>query len=287
MEPCFAFTASTEYALRYYPSLVCGPWKQQEWFRINEARSWDPNRSPRGWTAIDAIRARRQEDTSVEFDSFIRAQAIPEETKDNNIRRVVKNIWMWPLTDYLPWTPVDSQVAATIVHAAKVILGRCRPCLQLVEGKIYLMLTGFTSELWRQFPNLGSLIPGLARPLIANTETEHITVINSDMMPADKRDIREWLASAGQQIVSASGLKHTISLDWARFSVCLVVGLECEGLAEFVNEFNQRFGTKARVPCAHITVAIDSRTSCCTRYCENLCCFGFALDGSIWCASCA
>ncbi len=121
------------------------------------------------------------------------------------------------------------------------------------------MLSRFTELLWHYFPELGSAIPGLARPLVKNTETEHVTIVNSEHVP-DQDAVREWVSTFGTMEVSASNLKHTVSLDWARFSVCLVVGLEIAKLADFIDAYNKEFGTKARVPSAHITVAIDPRT---------------------------
>ncbi len=255
--------AAKTYASVYYPALLTDAWPFQEALREREANNWDADRSPRGWTAIDAIRNAAGHSTTElppALATFIRGLDLPEETKTNNVRRAVKDVWTWPLAGYLPWVPVAIEAAEPVTSAAQQILRDIRPALRLVEGKVYLMLPGFTAQLWRQFPELGAVVPGLARPLVRNLESDHVTVINSDCV-LDPAAVREWLADYAPAGLKVTDLKHTISLDWALFSVCLVVGLASDGLAGFVAAYNERFGTKARPPSAHITVAIDPRAT--------------------------
>ncbi len=53
--------ASTTYVQTYYPALLTtGAWTFQEALREHQARNWDPDRSPRGWTLSARAYARRQ-----------------------------------------------------------------------------------------------------------------------------------------------------------------------------------------------------------------------------------
>jgi len=252
---------SLEYVKLYYPQLLKpeGLFKFQETLRANEAVNWDPDRSPRGWTAISAIRASNGV-IPAEYASFMKEvlTALPEESKSSNVRRAVKDIWTWPMKGFLPWIPIRSAGAAAALDDASTILALIPPRLALVEGKIYLMMAGFTTRLWQCVPELGSFIPNLTHPLVPNHETEHITLVNSDMVH-DQDAVREWLATQKLGQVAATGLQHTISLDWAPFSICIVIALKCDGLSEFIEAYNTKFGMKARVPSAHITVAIAPR----------------------------
>lgn len=241
------------YVRTYYPTLLAGPWEYQEALRTQAAQNWgaDPDRAPRGWTAIDAIRKSDKTGLPAPFLKFIEAQEIPEETKLNNVRRIVKDVWTWPIAGYLPWTPVPADLADPVIKAAQNVIRRIAPNLQLVDGKIYITLEGFTTELWKQFPNLGMLIPNLTKPLIKNTEFEHISVISSDLVPEDQGPVREWLRAYEFKGITALDLKHTISLEWAPFSICLVVGLDCRGLVEFIDAYNKQFGARAPTIGAH------------------------------------
>lgn len=255
-------SVSIEYAKTYYPALLetADAFTYQESLRIDAASGWNSDRALRGWTALDAIRATNKSGLPAKFIEFIDAQvgSAPEETKTNNVRRIVKAVWTWPLASYLPWIPIKQEVAAPVCEAANNILRELAPKLALVEGKIYLMLPGFIAAMWKRSPNLGELIPGLTNSLAPNTEAGHITVVNSDMVQ-DQAAVGEWLADKGMGKLAATKVQHTISLDWAPFSACMVVEIECEGLVAFIAAYNTEFGTKARVPSAHVTVAVSPR----------------------------
>lgn len=264
------------YVKEHYPALLSDVWLFQEELRVREARGWDPARSPRGWTAVDAIRRAAAADGLIAlppaFAGFVHGvlAALPEETKDTNVCRAVRAVWTWEAPQLvgglLPWILVRGAVRSTVIAAANTILcGRdVTPRLTLVEGKVHLKLSGFTAALWAQLPGLGDVVPGVERPLVRNTESDHVTVVNSDVVAATgalPAAIAEWLAVQPPVRAAAVGLQHTISLDWAPFSVYLAVVLESFDLVAFVAAFNARFNVAARPPSSHIIVAIDPRTS--------------------------
>ena len=198
-----------------------------------------------------------------DFLTFIRDKTKDVDEKTHpNVRRIVKDVWTYPLKGYLPWNKISLEDEQTVIFNANQILESIMAVPSLVEGKIYLVLDGYRKELWKRCPGMGKMISGLLRPLQENIETEHITLINSDVVASVPKDkLRDLLArwSDTKFTIKCTGVRHTISLDWARFGVCLVTTLECPKLEEFMNDWNKTFNSSIKISMPHITVAIDSR----------------------------
>ena len=127
------------------------------------------------------------------------------------------------------------------------------------------MLDGFTTTLWKMCSDKGidisqllTCVPGMRQ----NFETEHVTIVSSNVLCKLNQDqVFEFLGKNFNEIndIQCTDLRHTISLDWARFSICVVVGLKSQKLQDFIDKFNLKFGTNVRIS-AHITVCVKPRS---------------------------
>jgi hypothetical protein len=335
-----SLTASVAYVERHYPALVVDAsarrrFEFQERLRVAESKNFaaNPERGARGWIAFDSIREAFADPAVVaslggDDDDYVKAtrakiaqiDAEGGEAKQRNVRRSVRDVWMFPSSGFPEWQKLDAAAAAAetefaakssttgggaavevkvesdvskiappapshgaanpvavVIAVANEILRKANAVPRLVNGQLSLALTGYRSALWAQCRergiDLATLVSGLARPLVENVETEHVTLVPSsdvatrlggDGDAAEKLTalLAKW--SVTPLPLTVTGLMHTISLDWARFGVCLVTGIDlgaCPELQAFVGEFNALFATKApiRLPTPHITVAIDPR----------------------------
>jgi len=307
--------SSTTYVNRYYSNLVdtkspvwylnlvntkSPVWDFQEGLRVKESIDFssNPERASRGWIALDSIREKmkcvmtkqRLPPTYVDFIEAKLASIyvdVDPETKNPNVRRIVKDIWTWPMTGYLPWSFLSKEndkkseeksITQKLIEIANEALHGIWATPKLVDGKIYLTLTGFRDKMFAiassKGIDLATVIPGLSRPLVPNLETEHITYMNSDVLsklcgpikPSDHKELTELLTTASGMVLTAHSIMHTISLDWARFGVCLVVGIDLAGsvpLQQFTKDLNTIFPSDKphTIPSPHITIAIDPRHS--------------------------
>jgi hypothetical protein len=287
------YTSSTHYCEAYYPTLIntkSSEWKFQEKLRIAEASNFakSPERAARGWVAIDSIKEALCNDDgahnlSPEYVKYVTGKlAEIDEKKDNNVRRTVKDIWTWPMVGFPSWNHLvphlgtSNDVVKKVIQIANEILASASIVAipALVEGKIYLTLSGFRSTLWSRCReagiDLGCVIPKLCRPLTENFETEHVTLVNSDVLAkllsldgsrATLMQLLDKCSKISMKFTIKSAM-HTLSLDWARFGVCFVMGIDlatCPELISFMQEFNDAMGSQVKIPSPHITVAIDSR----------------------------
>lgn len=339
--------SSRNYLTAYHPGLIdteSPVWKFQEQLRIVEAKNhlpspieitkgdnaslqrdydYDRDRVARGWPALNSIREaieieKKKTAETTEFVKFVedKLSALNEssalDSEKGNVRRIVKDVWTWPLKGYVPWTKVESSKSiesvklmelADEILASDEMVDAIRP--QLIDGKIYLTLRNFRSCLWKRAAELGINIGRLIiptdipseyksiRPLTENTESEHITLVNSDVLATilsddnrnhndlKHRKLDELLAKWSEGIAEtvekkeeqkkkfvfvSSGLMHTISLDWAPFGICLVLSINvaaCPALTEFLADFNSTLLPESTSPVklgsVHITIAVDSR----------------------------
>jgi hypothetical protein len=305
-KPVDTLTSSMTYVSHYYPELLPTSaaltlWQFQEQLRISESKNFEtnPERAARGWIALDSIKAALLDEKSkselpsnfltvakATLDDIYQGSDVDGNTdyekKNPNVRRAVKKLWTFPMETFPKWNQLtssndDSKDVATVIKLANEILkSDIKASPKLVHGKIYLTLTGFRTTLWNNCRivgiDLGKLIPLLSRPLIENIETEHVTLVNSDVLArvcaseTEKKLLTELLEKWSTKSFSftVSGLQHTISLDWARFGICLVAAIDlasCLPLQEFMTDFNDLFGKKEKVniPSPHVTLAIDPR----------------------------
>jgi hypothetical protein len=257
-----SYNQTIKYVQKYQPTVpITKDFVFQETQRIDDANNFN-SQSPSGWTSLDKIASTYTEaDISQEFKDFIREELKKvDKTKDANVRRQVKNIWMYPRTDYLPWCQFNESNKKDLLDKANQILAQITPKLKVVEGKLYLMLETFNTQFVKHTTDLIKELE--VEGLRENMETEHVTVVNSDVLcKLDRDQVNKFIEKFIDIpfIMEANDIKHTVSFDWARFSVCVVVTLHSKELDSFVSEFNKVFGTNVKIY-THITSVILPRS---------------------------
>lgn len=247
----------------------------QEEARCRTARTWkdsDPD-CQSGWTAIvhmQKMYTEKEWQSRMKYEEEFQALCAREFFSCKhpaNVRAQVKRIWTSPLKGFLTWNDLSEAKAQPIVAACREIVQAegTRPSIQIVHGKVYLMLPGFIGTLWAKKPELANaLIDDIKTPLRANTEASHITVVNSDVVTkCDHAKIQELVAQYAKAEVDLTCTKvsHTVSLDWAPFGVCLAVHMQSTALTNFLTDFNRILGQTVRIPSSfHVTVAVVPRT---------------------------
>jgi len=173
------------------------------------------------------------------------------------VRESVKRVWMYPrgVRDFLPFSEMRSTPELLRVLAlANTAVKTCPTSVRLVDGKIYVVLNGLFAALPAlQFPDLESLVP--------NIESEHVTLVNSDVVCKQDAKAVDGLLEKWKDVpidIQFTGFKHTVSLDWAPFSVCVVASLTSAAITQFLLEWNALFGTSIK-PVAHVTFAVLPR----------------------------
>lgn len=171
-----------------------------------------------------------------------------------NVREHVKKIWMYPKYAYDPWiqTRVEPEVLNEIHHKLSLIKFQ----FAIFEGKIYLISSGSISNLI--FDCTKEILP---ENIVPNSEVNHVTVVNSNIVydcGIDK--VTELVGAYPREFSMEFGnIKSTVSNDWPVFSECYVIEVKSELLNNFVNDFNQKFG-KTIKPSLHITFAVRPRS---------------------------
>lgn len=248
---------------KYYPEIRFSDedFDFLENLRIKEARNWTRENRDLGIYALeDAHAEHKDKGISDKLSALIRTEYEAWDKSVKNVRRSVEKIWMYPLVGYPDWKQVDDKAQALVIKACEASLEKVKPKLVLYKRrKVYLILDGFTRILADYINgSYDSLIPGLTlEPNI--TDTDHITVLRDsevDEAKYDGKDIEEW--NKKKWNVKFTKVIHTCSLDWARFSICVVVELECPEIDEYLKIFNDKHGTNIK-PSKHIIIAIKSR----------------------------
>ncbi len=228
----------------------------QEFLRLLDSAEWNPITSATGHHGIaNVIQYAPHWNLSPGFRDFIHLQ-LSECEGQANVRRQLKLMWMFPLVRYLPWRDVDPTAERNLLQACNALAPAISPQLRFVEGKVYLTLGTFTSDLRFDWT---TVLPNVA--LRPNFETSHITVVNSDVVSQHRvtqQELDEFNLQHDTVALSFVAAKHTVSLDWARFSVCVVVHVECPALSDWVAQFNARHHTNLQ-PVLHVTVAVLPR----------------------------
>ncbi|SNW62450.1 Hypothetical protein ORPV_546 [Orpheovirus IHUMI-LCC2] len=173
-----------------------------------------------------------------------------EKDKNANVREQTKNMWMYPNYKYDPWNvlEVDNEVKKEELQSIKFKI-------EFVDGKVYAKAEEhFTSKAFDLYKHyLTGLVP--------NVETSHITLVNSNVVYKLGNDkVQNFVNNYMEEFtVTVGDVKHTVSRDWARFSVCYVLEVASEYVNKFLSDFNEEFKTNIK-PSPHVTFAIKPRT---------------------------
>ena len=193
-------------------------------------------------------------DTSLEFKEFICQQLETINPSLKNIRQPIKNILTWPHKDYAKWIEVDDSNHFLSALNSQSLKGQ----IKLVDGKIHCMLPGLVDFITK-FDLRTTVIKDIT--LVPNTiEGGHITLVNSNIVASlEERQLLELIESQPEiDDIVFSKLKHTCSIDWSLFSICLVVEIDSKKLNQFIDDFNQKTGKNVH-PSLHTTIAILPR----------------------------
>lgn len=201
---------------------------------------------------------------SDEFRTFIKTHLSQVKEDSINVREQVKKIWTYPLSGYLKWNYLESKEILKDVNS--VILD-VKPKLQIIDGKIYCTLPKIND-------NISKLTLPIAQKLgveglVPNFESEHITIVNSNVLAKiyysnnkNKIDLLlEKYNDCTNKDIVINEFKHTISLDWSPFSVCVVVGIKSNWLTEFCTNFVEILDNKTlyKIPSLHLTTLVLPR----------------------------
>lgn len=216
-----------------------------------------------GWASWNYIVKNYQnEKISVEFQQFIQEKIqLEKETKyPKNIRGSVKAIFTWPLKGYLDWNCYKNDDQTLIKKANQLVVENIEPKIELIQGKLYLTLGNFI-DLISQVKEFQDISKNLELPLVPNSESSHITLVNSDIVAKlDKEKLDTFIKSelSTKKSVTFTEIKHTVSFDWPVFSVCVVLSVSSDYLVQFVKKLNEVFGTSVK-PSVHLTILICPR----------------------------
>lgn len=204
---------------------------------------------------------------SASFKKFIDTEVKLAEGKEN-VRGHVRDIWMYPLKGYMDWVTMPKEQSEPIMKVAGEVLPSCPKSLVAIHGKtVKLAVDGFTVKLWDTAKaTMPHIIPGVK--LTQNPDASHLTLVYSDVLASvDAKEFNDFFQSEKKgleaAIIKPTSVAHTVSLDYAPFSVCVVVRFESDAVKEFLERLNKRFEAflkKPVSPSLHITIAILPRS---------------------------
>lgn len=122
------------YIKKYYPTIRTEKdFHFQELNRIQVAREFNDQDGPSGWHALNLIEKNyATADITNEFKSFITDEIKKVDKKCSNVRRQVKNIWTYPLKEYLPWQTIDSKEKQSVLDNANKIIKKLTPEIKII-----------------------------------------------------------------------------------------------------------------------------------------------------------
>jgi hypothetical protein len=243
------------YIKQYYPSSgleINNDFRYQELIRLSDAidyyNSERKDEVLSGWNSIrNMLQSKDKLVISEVFLKFINEKLSNLDRKINhNVRGPVKEILMYPLIDFLKWSEINIKLSKKICNKGNKILKDIKPQLEIVEGRIYLMLNGFTKKLCETFP--ANMFQFISKGLIENPESDHITVVGSKDVPKDTKEVKDLIDNFNQEIIlKCNRVKHNISLDWPLFSVFVAVIFNHDALKNFIESYDKKFKTKLKV----------------------------------------
>ena len=172
------------------------------------------------------------------------------ETTHANVRAEAVAIFTWPRSvglyerrqrAYVQWTscgPSSQVQQAVLSNLLKEIVSQNTAHIALVERKLYLKFGSSGNELCAKFwsacqasgLDMAGLLPGMR--LECNTESTHVTLVNSDVVAAlglSEIELIQLLAriNAGTASwnIGIGEFRHTLSLDYAPIAACVVAPL--------------------------------------------------------------
>lgn len=211
-----------------------------------------------------------------EFNNFILQQNQSASMDANNykpnVREFVKKILMYPAQGYEPWTEVyvnDDEMNKFMELAQDLQF-----TITIIDGKVYAVCdTMDTVDYREQFLTIlrdhYQTISGSDKSkLVVNPESQHITVINSNICSDIGIDhvadfVNEFNKDNESLKIKFGKIKTTVSNDWPLFSRCYCIGIESKELNDFITKFNQRFKDCLKKPVSvslHTTIAVVPRT---------------------------
>ena len=148
------------------------------------------------------------------------------------------------------------EIPELVLKEAHRILSETRYKFGIVDSKVYAIAdTNVHSAV------CGELKSYMETNIFPNTETHHITIVNSNIVhDCGEENVKVFVQKYEKEFdVKYGRIKSTISKDWAHFSKCYVVEIISDSLEGFVSNFNEVFGTKIN-PSFHVTFAILPRS---------------------------
>lgn len=190
-----------------------------------------------------------------EYHQFVTEKlALANETSQENVREPVKSIYVYPkkLNEYEPWIKVD----VPELEVEPVLFD-----FDVVDGKLYASQTSGSSLTQTIYDQILSFLPS---GIVPNTEGTHITLINSNVVAqVGMARVEAWLDEYKKDstpfTIELGDVLTTVSNDYAAFSSCYVVKIESESIRQFMESFNQTFGTRAK-PSIHLTFGTKPRS---------------------------
>lgn len=240
--------------------------KFQELIRIIDATTatYNEEKLITGWNSFNLIKQQYLQTNlksfiSEEFYKFI-GEELNKAGCKSNVREHVKNILMYPLTNYLPWT--NYEVKQEVLNNINIVFSAIWFRFELINGKVYAVPVEKDQNLVNiVYTIMTDYYKDFSSTMRANSETCHITLVNSNIVHDIGTDtIIDFLANYNDCFGITTGLiKSTTSLDWSRFSKCCVIEINSVTINNFIEEFNSKFKTNLK-PTPHITFAIKPRS---------------------------
>lgn len=227
--------AVVDYVNAYYPIMSdyvkTADWKWQEANRQYTAVHFNDDKDigPLGWTSLLEMKRSERKDLSPAFQLAIDLEfsKVNWQNQTTNVRDVVKRIWTWPLNSYLSFIDVkdeDFNKAANI--AAEKWSQASHPSFVLEQGHYWrVQIKGFNAMLFSQLESQLKTNPAFVHlhNLRANDETDHISLIPSDVLDKVRRSsnvtevrLSEFMAEykgAPVNDIQFKHCSHTVSLD--------------------------------------------------------------------------
>jgi hypothetical protein len=232
----------------------------QELSRVIDATlaSVDHNGLIKGHTAMDTIkflinRPGMEKYVGEEFFKFVNSE-FEQANGKINIREHVKRIWTYPNFKYEPWNILD--IDKSDVSRVKSVLKLCTFNPEVKDGKVFFVPN----------TNISNNVYNILRyylndDIVPNTESSHLTIINSNIVAdigIDKvvKFVKNYDIAND---IEFEEIKHTESYDWSVFSKCYVIAIKSDTINNFVNNFNKDFNKTVKLS-LHMTFAIKPRS---------------------------